>query len=161
MPIVLCRVDDRLVHGQVVVGWGRPFEIDRIAVVDPDVAANEDEQELYRMAMPGGMEVEFLDPGDAPRRIESLAGAKDRVLVLTGTVEAMVALARAVPSVVRSVTLGGVHDGPARREYLRYVYLTEDELADLKALAEAGVQVTAQDLPGSRPVGIGGWKDHE
>lgn len=158
MPIVLCRVDDRLVHGQVVVGWGRPFEIDRIALVDREVAASEDEQELYRMAMPAGMEVEFLDPGQAPQRIEALAAARERVLVLTGTVATMIGLARAKPALVRSVTLGGVHDGPARREYLRYVYLTEAELADLKALAASGVEVTAQDLPGSRPVAVAGWK---
>jgi D-glucosaminate PTS system EIIB component len=157
MAIVVCRVDDRLVHGQVVVGWGRPLEIERIALVDRDVAGSEDEQELYRLATPPGMAVEFLDPDQAPTRLETLAAGRERVLVLTGSVDTMVQLARAAPTAVRSVTLGGVHDGPARREYLRYVYLTEAELSELKGLDSVGIRVTAQDLPGSRPVSVAGW----
>ncbi len=157
MAIVVCRVDDRLVHGQVVVGWGRPLEIERIVLVDHDVAASEDEQELYRLATPSGMTVEFLDPDQASPRLETLAAGRERVLVLTGSVDTMVQLAREAPRAVRSVTLGGVHGGPDRREYLRYVYLTEAELSELKRLDAAGIRVTAQDLPGSRPVSVAGW----
>ena len=40
MPIVLCRVDDRLVHGQVVIGWGRPLDVEFIVLVDGNVAAS-------------------------------------------------------------------------------------------------------------------------
>ena len=40
MPIVLCRVDDRLIHGQVVVGWGQALGINRIVLVDDQVAAS-------------------------------------------------------------------------------------------------------------------------
>ena len=47
MPIALYRIDDRLIHGQVVVGWGQPLELRFIVLVDDDVAASEWEQELY------------------------------------------------------------------------------------------------------------------
>ena len=40
MPIALCRVDDRLVHGQVVIGWGRPLAIELIVLVDDTVSAS-------------------------------------------------------------------------------------------------------------------------
>ena len=40
MPIVLCRIDDRLVHGQVVIGWGRPLGVELIVLVDWTVAAS-------------------------------------------------------------------------------------------------------------------------
>ena len=51
MPIVLCRVDDRLIHGQVVMGWGRPLAVTRIMLVDDEVAGSSWEQDLYRMAV--------------------------------------------------------------------------------------------------------------
>ena len=60
MPIALARIDDRLIHGQVVIGWGVPLGVRLIALVDDDVAANAWEQEIYRMAVPPGVEVEFV-----------------------------------------------------------------------------------------------------
>ena len=48
MPIVLFRVDERLIHGQVVVGWGSKLRPDRFLVVDAALATSEWEQELYK-----------------------------------------------------------------------------------------------------------------
>lgn len=154
MGIVVARIDDRLIHGQVVIGWGRPYEIGRVVLVDAEVAASDFEQDLYRMAAPDGIAVEFLAPDDAPARLAELAAGPERVLVLTGTVTAMADLARAFDG-IRAVNVGGVHAGPGRREYLRFVYLTDAELADLQSLAAAGVAVSAQDLPTSPPVDVG------
>ena len=50
-------VQGGLVHGQVVVGWGRPLDLQRIVLVDDEVRASPWEQELYRMAAPPGMTV--------------------------------------------------------------------------------------------------------
>ena len=153
MGIVVFRVDDRLVHGQVVIGWGRPLEIDRIVLVDAEVAASEFEQDLYRMAAPAGIEIEFLAPEDAPARVEELAADPDqRTLVLTGSIEVMADLARATPRSMLAVNLGGIHAGPGRREYLRYVYLSDAEVEQLESLVAAGIDVSAQDLPTSRPI---------
>lgn len=154
MSIIAARIDDRLVHGQVVIGWGRPLEIGRIVLVDSDVAASAFEQDLYRMAVPAGIEVEFLPAESAAERVGQLADSSERVLILTGTVRGMIALAREAPSKIRSINLGGIHDGPSRREYLRYVYLTAAELQDLRDLAAAGIRITAQDLPTAAPVDL-------
>lgn len=150
MSIVVARIDDRLVHGQVVIGWGRPLRIDRIALIDADVAASALEQDLYRMAAPPGIEVEFPAPEAAAARIEELAASSERVMVLTGTVPLMVDLVR--DAGLSSVNLGGLHGGPGRREYLRYVYLDQAEYDALAALVAEGVVVSAQDLPTTAPV---------
>ena len=62
MSLVLYRIDDRLIHGQVVVGWGQPLDIGFIVLVDDEVARSEWEQELYRMGTPPEMEV-YFHPG--------------------------------------------------------------------------------------------------
>ena len=50
------------------------------------------------------------------------------------------------------VNVGGLHHRPGRTERLRYVYLSDAEAAELKALAARGVEVTAQDVPTASPV---------
>jgi PTS system mannose-specific IIB component/fructoselysine and glucoselysine-specific PTS system IIB component len=54
--------------------------------------------------------------------------------------------------VVRTVNLGGIHHRAGRAQKLRYVFLAPDEEGTLRALEATGVVVTAQDVPGARPI---------
>jgi PTS system mannose-specific IIB component/fructoselysine and glucoselysine-specific PTS system IIB component len=152
MSLVLARIDDRLIHGQVVIGWGRPLGVTLIVLVDDQVAASPWEQELYRMAVPPEIRVEFAGVADAAAHLAGWAAAADRVLVLTGDIPTMVALHDARADLLHHINLGGIHHRPGRIERLRYLYLTEGELRALKALASSGATVTAQDLPTAAPV---------
>ncbi len=152
MPIVLCRVDDRLVHGQVVVGWGRPLDLNRIVLVDDEVRQSPWEQELYRMAAPAEIAMDFVNAGEAAPLLQGWDAGRERVLVLVGTIGAAAELLRRAPGGLRKLNLGGIHAGPGRRERLRYLYLSDDELALLTRMAERGLEVSAQDVPTSRPV---------
>lgn len=154
MAIVLCRVDDRLVHGQVVIGWGRPLGVEFIILVDEGVAASPWEQDLYRMAVPPEIDVRFATVAEAAARLDEWQASGRRGLLLTGDVETMAALHRAAPAVVRRINLGGIHHRPGRRERLPYLYLTDEELGSLVALAASGAEITAQDLPTTPPVAL-------
>lgn len=151
MSIALVRVDDRLIHGQVVVGWGQPLGLGFIALVDDGVRASEWEQDLYKMGVPPGIEAIFASVDEAARRYPEWERDPRVGLVLTGDIDTMTALVDRVPS-LRRVTLGGLHHRPGRVERLRYVYLTDDELGKLKALVARGVEVNAQDVPTARAV---------
>ena len=157
MPIELYRIDDRLIHGQVVVGWGRPLDLGFIVLVDDEVAASDWEQELYRMGVPPEMEVQFLDV-DAAARAHARLRTDPRVgIVLTGDIATMRRLVDAVGACdrtgpVRAVNLGGLHHRAGRTQRMRYVFLAPEEEQALRALAAAGVTVTAQDVPNARPV---------
>lgn len=152
MPIVLCRVDDRLVHGQVVIGWGRPLGVEFVALVDEGVAASPWEQDLYRMAVPPEIDIRFATVADATALLAGWQGDGRRGLLLTGDIETMAALHRADRVVVHRINLGGIHHRPGRRERLPYLYLTDEELRGLVALEAEGAEISAQDLPTSAPV---------
>jgi D-glucosaminate PTS system EIIB component len=152
MAIVLFRVDDRLIHGQVVVGWGSPLGVNRIVLVDDQVAASTWEQDLYRMAVTPEIEIEFVTLSDAAARLRDWQSDVRRTLVLTGDLETMAALNAADPVTVHRINLGGIHHRAGRRERLPYLYLTDDEMTRLATLEAAGAAVTAQDLPTSPPV---------
>jgi D-glucosaminate PTS system EIIB component len=152
MTIVLNRIDDRLIHGQVVIGWGRPMGINLIILVDDHVAASDWEQELYRMAVAPDIEVRFVTVAEATRQLADWQANGKRGLVLTGDLETMAALHAANPDVVHRINLGGIHHRPGRRERLPFVYLTDQELRTLMTLEQGGAVITAQDLPTTPPV---------
>lgn len=154
MSIVLCRIDDRLIHGQVVIGWGRPLGINLIILVDDQVAASDWEQELYRMAVEPEIEVRFVSIADAIAHLAEWQANGKRGLVLTGDLETMAALHTANPEVVHRINLGGIHHRPGRRERLPFVYLSDQELRTLTTLEQSGAVVTAQDLPTTPPVAL-------
>lgn len=151
MTIALYRIDDRLVHGQVVVGWGQPLNLRFIVLVDDQVASSEWEQELYRMGVPPEMNLHFLSVGDAARVLPGYQESPETGLLLTGDIGTMRRLVHAVPT-IREVNIGGIHFKSDRAQRLRYVYLTLDEEQALRELADTGVVVTAQDVPAARQV---------
>lgn len=152
MPIVLCRVDDRLVHGQVVMGWGRPLDLNRIVLVDDEVRESPWEQELYRMAAPPEIAMDFVTAVEAAAKLRDWQAGRERVLVLVGTISTAAELLRRAPGTLTRLNLGGIHAGPSRRERLRYLYLSDEELAMLQRMAARGLEVSAQDVPTSRAV---------
>lgn len=152
MSIALYRIDDRLIHGQVVVGWGQPLDLRFIVLVDDEVAASEWEQELYRMGVPPDMAVYFYGVDDAARALPSLQSDPRPGIVLVGDIGTMSRLVESAHGTIRQVNVGGVHHSPGRTPRLRFVFLTPSEEAGLRAIERHGVDVTAQDVPSARPV---------
>ena len=150
MTIVLNRIDDRLIHGQVVVGWGQPLGVKFIVLVDDAVAESDWEQELYRMGVPPEMEVRFHSADEAARLLDGYRTEPRPGIVLTGDIATMQRLVD--HGGVRDVNVGGIHHRTGRTQHLRYVFLTADEQASLRALAARGAVVTAQDVPAARAV---------
>ncbi|MEO6778233.1 MAG: PTS sugar transporter subunit IIB [Gemmatimonadaceae bacterium] len=147
MPIALYRIDDRLIHGQVVVGWGQPLDLGFIVLVDDVVAESEWEQELYRLGVPPGMEVYFASAANAAREIARYTSDRRTGMVLTGTIATMLTLARTAARPIPAVNLGGIHHREDRTQKLRYVFLNDSEEQELRELADLGVVITAQDVP--------------
>lgn len=153
MGIEVYRIDDRLVHGQVVVGWGQPLALGFIVLVDDQVASSEWEQELYRMGVPPEMNVTFESVAGAISRLDVYRRRPEPGLLLTGSTATMRALVESTTGITR-VNVGGLHHRAGRSPHLRYVFLDAAEEADLRAMGERGVEVTAQDVPGAVPVSL-------
>jgi PTS system mannose-specific IIB component/fructoselysine and glucoselysine-specific PTS system IIB component len=141
-----------LVHGQVVIGWGRPLATRLIVLVDDGVRQSSWEQDLYRMAVPHGVDIVFASTAEAVARLHDWASDPRPGILLTGDVPTMAALHDAAPDVIRRINLGGLHHRPDRHERLRYVYLDAADESTLQRLGAEGTIVEAQDLPTSPPV---------
>jgi len=152
MSIQLFRVDERLIHGQVVIGWGRRLHPRRFVVVDDDLAASEWEQELYQLAVDDQAEVVFLGIDGARAALPDLLGDAVPTILLTRNLAAMGRLAADELMAGEEVNLGGLHPGEGRRAVRGWLNLGSEDLGWIHRLTEAGVTVEARDLPDSAPV---------
>ena len=154
MSIVLFRIDERLIHGRVVMGWGPQLAVKHYVVVDDDLATSEWEQDLYRLGLPDTVSADFLTVGEARESLSALDANPRPTVILTRTIAAMSGLAEGDALRGREVNLGGLHHAAGRTERVSYVFLGKAEEEGLRALADEGVVVSARDLPESRAIDL-------
>jgi mannose/fructose/N-acetylgalactosamine-specific phosphotransferase system component IIB len=155
MPISLFRVDERLIHGQVVVGWGGHLRPGKYVVVDSMLAESQWEQELYSLGVPAGVDAEYFDPEVARGLLPDWMESDVRTVVLTRDLATMLVLASDGLLDGEEVNLGGLHARKGRDEVLPYLFLDQNDREALEALAAEGVTITAQNLPGAPKVRLG------
>jgi mannose/fructose/N-acetylgalactosamine-specific phosphotransferase system component IIB len=122
--------------------------------VDDSLAKSQWEQELYVLGVPDDVAVDFLTPEEARQEVPVWRESAVRILVLTRDLETALELGRGGILEGQRVNLGGLHSRRGRREVLPYLFLDEEEKNLLRSLAAEGLEITAQDLPGSAKVGL-------
>lgn len=160
MPITLLRIDERLIHGQVVVGWGERYHVDRIVVVDDELRRSDWEQELYCLGVPPNVNATFFDVAEARKALPSWREESPRTFLLVRDVPTLVRLAADDLLEGLEVNLGGIHSAPGRHRVLPYLYLSDEEMLDLRHIADSGIVISARDVPASRAVPFSELPDH-
>jgi len=155
MSFELFRIDERLIHGQVVVGWGTRLGIEFYVVVDDALAESQWEQELWGSALGEEISVDFLGVAEACRRFAEFDERSEPGAVLTRGTAEMRALAEAGLLSGRRVNVGGIHFGPGREKVLDYVYLSALEREDLRVIGEYAKSVEARQLPTEPKTSLG------
>ncbi len=151
MSLRLVRIDDRLIHGQVVAVWLRALHADRIVIVDDATAHDDFLRDVLVMAAPPGVPVEVLDVAAGATRLTELAAWPEPVFVLARTPRTVLALRRAgVP--IEVVDLGGLGAGPGRQRLHKTISVSPDEMRELRELEELGTRVEVQIVADDRPI---------
>jgi mannose/fructose/N-acetylgalactosamine-specific phosphotransferase system component IIB len=149
--IVLFRIDDRLIHGQVVLGWGSVLKPDRIILADDEVASNDWEKNLYASSVSLEIKVSILSLTEAAAQIKGGIFDAEKVILLVKHPRCAVALMDlGLP--VGEVNVGGMHYREGREKILENVYLDADERSIMRELVKRGVTLDGRALPGSRVV---------
>ena len=150
MAIALLRVDDRLVHGQVVEGWLPSLKADLIVVVSDAAAADAIQSALMKMAMPQSVGLLVLGVDAAAAALSSPQMSARRALVLVpGPAEALALLKKGVAA--DRINVGGLHFTIGKVQLGRALFLDEKDKAALREIAARGVRLEGQPLP-SDPV---------
>lgn len=148
MSIVLARVDNRLVHGQVLEAWVPRCKVQGIVVVDAELSADPLCRTILEALGRGGTPVELCAPEGAKVLLDG-AWRDRRVLVLfAGVPQARAARRGGV--CFGALNLGNIHPRPGSRALTPSVYLTPEDEEGLLALAGEGVDLDARAVPTDR-----------
>jgi PTS system mannose-specific IIB component len=151
MSLRLVRIDDRLIHGQVIAVWLRALGGKRIVIVDDATARDEFLREVLTLAAPHGVQVEVHDVAAGAVRLMELAPSPEPVMVLARSPRTILALRQAgVP--IEVVDLGGMGAGPGRKRIHRTISVSPDEIRDLQAIEKLGTRVEIQIVADDRPI---------
>ncbi len=143
--ISLIRVDDRLIHGQVMAVWVRALNITHIIVVDDDTAADLFSQQVMRLAIPQGMALTISPLSTATESLRKATKDGSHTLVLIRSIDTAVKLFDHFP--YKDLNVGGIGMSPGRKLLWRSIAASQQEVDQLRGLRDAGVNVYLQMIP--------------
>jgi len=151
MNVQLFRIDDRLIHGQVVIGWVAFLNSHQILLCDDAVYENNWEKELYLSIVPENIKTLVLDVNQTAQLLSDPQNDLSRTIILVNSpliVEKLLNLGVQLSK----INIGGIHFREGREKYLPYLYLSKTELESLQASMQKGTHFDCQDMPQSKAI---------
>ena len=145
----LLRIDDRLLHGQVLVAWAAAVRPERIVLASDGVAGDPERRALYEALPQDDYEITIATLAQAAAE---LSGARAVLAVCVSPLDALRIVDAGAP--LHAVQVGGLHDAPGKTRILDYVHVSAADRDAFRALVARGVAVVAQDLPQNRAVAL-------
>ena len=133
MSVVFYRIDDRLIHGQVMTGWSKVYQATRIFVVDDETAGDQFLCQVMKMAVPKDYDVHIYTVEQALEAIRN-DPPELRTIVLSKTPDVMQKLLDG-GAPIKELNLGGMGYVAGRKMILRNIQVSPEELEQLKAIA--------------------------
>ena len=140
MKIVLARIDDRLIHGQVATVWSKATNCQRIIVCDDDVANDTIRATLLKQVAPAGIKSHVVGLEKAVRVYNNPKYENDRCLLLfTKPASALYLVEHGVD--IKSVNIGGMSFHEGKRQITSAVSVDDADVEAFKKLNEKGIEL--------------------
>lgn len=143
MNIILARVDERLVHGQIITSWTKHLNISHIVIVDDQIANDPFMFQVLMLSAPARMQFEVFNVDKAADTIlNSTKYRNERVLLLFKDVFTAWKTIEQVH--LPELNIGNVGSGPERKRISKNVSLTAKEIEIVKSIIAGGTEVNLQ-----------------
>lgn len=140
MKIALARIDDRLIHGQVVTIWSKEAKCQRIIVCNDDVAKDEIRKTLLTQVAPPGVKAHVVDVEKAVRVIKNPKYENDIVLLLFTNPTDVLRLVEAGVD-IKSVNVGGMSFKEGKIQVTGAVSVNDEDIRAFKALNDRNIEL--------------------
>ena len=143
------RIDDRLIHGQIVASWINVLRCSTIIVADDKAAKDELQKMMLEMACPPNIKLEIKTIDQAAELLTS--GGLDRskvLLIMRNSASALRLMEKDVG--IDKINVGNVSSGSGRKKYTKSVWLNEQDIAEYKALRDRGIELEIQIVPSEK-----------
>lgn len=153
MGMVLVRIDDRLIHGQIVESWMKLLKINHVIVVNDFVSSDQMQKTLFSMAVPGHTKISILTIAEAKEAILNAQFQEDRAMLLFVSPQDVLNLINKGVS-IKEVNIGGMHYSPEKKQILKAISVSKEDIQAFQQLDRLGVHLEARMLPDDEKIDI-------
>ena len=148
--VLFVRIDDRLIHGQVVEGWVNYLKATRILVADDRVAANVLQRSIMEISVPHGLTVSIGGVQDICSQLCRMADKERAILLFSNPADVVRALKAGLTCT--TINLGGMHYVPGKRKLRDVLAVDDTDVAALRDLLGRGITIDIQTVPTEKPM---------
>jgi len=152
--VVFARVDDRLIHGQIMTRWMKGFPGASIVIVDDSLAVDNFMKNIYTMAAPPGVKVKVVSIDTALKEWNQKANIDEKVFLLFKDIQTIErTIKEGIP--IKTLNIGGVAKMPDKKAITQSVNLNSQEAEILWNLhRNFGIEIYLQMVPDSEKLSI-------
>lgn len=151
MGIVMARVDERLIHGQMALAWLRQYKVDTVIVIDDESANDSLKTMLLQMAVSGTIECLVTTLSNVKSVIEENKN-KD-IFLITKLPKVYLELLKQEVEIPQ-INIGGIYSASGRKKYYTTIYLNEEIKDDILELEKFPTKVEYRMVPSDSEIDI-------
>lgn len=148
MAIELVRIDDRLIHGQVVTTWVKQYGIEQILIINDEISEDEVQKNVFNVMAPDNVKVQTFAVKTFADIYQKTPIKRKTLILLTNPEDAFILTENGVD--IPLLNIGGMKFHSKRKQYIKSVSLTDKERDYLKRLEAKGVEVFIQMVPSDK-----------
>lgn len=143
--IVLTRIDNRLIHGQVATAWTQYSKANLLLVPNDEVSKDVTRQNLMKLAAPKGVQTRFFTIQKTIDIIYKAAPRQLIAIIVENPQDVLKLVEGGVP--IKVLNIGNMHMAEGKRQISKSVCVDEDDIRAFKKLSELGVKLEIQRVP--------------
>ncbi|PYG87929.1 PTS system mannose-specific IIB component [Ruminiclostridium sufflavum DSM 19573] len=148
MDITIFRIDDRLIHGQVITAWIAYADAETIIVADDNAAGDEFQQSLLKMATPNSVKLNILSIQDTIELLKTDTSST-RALLLVRTPKGAYDILDAGIK-IESINIGNINMKKNKIKILGNFWVSQEDIDCLYKISEKGVKLEVRAVPNER-----------
>lgn len=151
MNIQVFRIDDRLIHGQIVTKWIKDAQAKMIMVIDDKAANDKTQQMILKLAVPSGITLEILTKENAVTRVNEDNSNTNVLVLVRNPFEANALLDMGLK--VEKIIIGNISNSKSevgRTKLLDYIYVEPRDVEAIKNLNSKGIKLEVKAIPEER-----------
>ncbi|GEP65461.1 hypothetical protein CBE01nite_32290 [Clostridium beijerinckii] len=141
----IVRLDDRLVHGQLINNWCTYEDVTEIIVVNKEVAENDIRKTFIELSVPEDIKIIFCDTLKALELYEEECEYEDVIMIFGNPFEVLKFIEGG--GKIKSLNLGGMSFKKDKEKINTNLYLDDKEIEALKKISDSGVEIEIRILP--------------
>ncbi|MDR0977875.1 MAG: PTS sugar transporter subunit IIB [Endomicrobium sp.] len=153
MAIILVRIDDRLVHGQIVQSWLKTLDVDAVLVISDSAANDKMQQTLMELALPNFIRLDVKTLKDAAVSLINGKYDKENIMVLVTYPSDIVYMIQKGLK-IKSLNIGGMHFIEGKKQLVENICVNDEDIKNLHQIYLSGIEIESRVLADDKKIDV-------